>query len=112
MGKARRAPNTQASDPRLPMRPKKKARRPVGPEKKLRTPSFPQAPGDDPTTDGPPSGRALVLTERVEESFPLPELLPLLPLRTDVVFPQTVVPLVVNRTGGIKMIDDVLAGDK
>jgi ATP-dependent Lon protease len=93
------------------MQPKKKARRQVGPEKRLRNPSYSHATGDDPGADGP-TGRALVLTERVEDSFPLPEHLPLLPLRTDVVFPQTVVPLVVNRTGGIKMIDDVLAGDK
>lgn len=39
-------------------------------------------------------------------------LIPLLPLRTDVVFPQTVVPLVVNRPSGIKLIDEVLMGDK
>ncbi|AGA27409.1 ATP-dependent protease La [Singulisphaera acidiphila DSM 18658] len=42
----------------------------------------------------------------------LPSRLPLLPLRSDVVFPQTVVPLVVNRPGGIKLIDEVLGGDK
>src|SRR5207248_10750847 len=35
-----------------------------------------------------------------------------LPLRTDVVFPQTVVPLVVNRASGIKLIDEVLGVDK
>jgi ATP-dependent Lon protease len=33
-------------------------------------------------------------------------------LRSDVVFPQTVVPLVVNRTSGIRLIDEVLLGDK
>jgi ATP-dependent Lon protease len=33
-------------------------------------------------------------------------------LRSDVVFPQTVVPLVVNRPSGIKLIDEVLIGDK
>src|SRR4051794_10213925 len=42
----------------------------------------------------------------------LPELLPLLPLRADVVFPQMVVPLVVNRPAGIQLIDDVLMGDR
>lgn len=36
----------------------------------------------------------------------------MLPLRSDVVFPQTVVPLVVNRPSGIKLIDEVLIGDK
>ena len=41
-----------------------------------------------------------------------PSTLPLLPLRSDVVFPQTVVPLVVNRSAGIRLIDDVLGEDK
>ena len=36
----------------------------------------------------------------------------MLPLRTDVVFPQTVVPLIVNRPAGIRLIDSVLMGDK
>jgi len=42
----------------------------------------------------------------------LPTRLPVLPLRTDVVYPQTVVPLVVNRAAGIRLIDDVLDGEK
>jgi ATP-dependent Lon protease len=42
----------------------------------------------------------------------MPETVPILPLRTDVVFPQTMVPLVVNRPAGIRLIDDVLMGDK
>ncbi len=36
------------------------------------------------------------------------DIMALLPLRTDVVFPQTVVPLVVNRNSGIRLIDEVL----
>ncbi|HEV3168545.1 MAG TPA: endopeptidase La [Isosphaeraceae bacterium] len=60
-----------------------------------------------------PSGRSLALPERPEAGgTALPDRIPLLPLRTDVVFPQTVVPLVVNRPTGIKLIDDVLVGDK
>ena len=55
------------------------------------------------------AGRSLALPDRAP---PDPEQLPLLPLRSDVVFPQTVVPLVVNRASGIKLIDDVLGGDK
>ena len=43
---------------------------------------------------------------------PSPDRVPLLPLRSDVVFPQTVVPLVVNRSSGIRLIDEVLVGDK
>ncbi|WP_337176335.1 endopeptidase La [Paludisphaera sp.] len=38
--------------------------------------------------------------------------LPLLPLRSDLVFPQTVVPLVVNRASGIRLVDDVYAGER
>ena len=37
---------------------------------------------------------------------------PCLPLRSDVVFPQTVVPLVINRPSGIRLIDDVLVGER
>jgi ATP-dependent Lon protease len=58
------------------------------------------------------TGRALVLSERSEPAPPLPDLLPILPLRSDVVFPQTVVPLVVNRGAGIRLIDEVNLGDK
>lgn len=59
-----------------------------------------------------PPGRALAVTGRAEPISETETLVPLLPLRSDVVFPQTVVPLVVNRTSGIKLIDDVLAGDR
>ncbi|WP_169974245.1 endopeptidase La [Tautonia rosea] len=52
-------------------------------------------------------GRDLVLSELEEQGPPLPNRLPILPLRADVVFPQTVVPLVVNRPAGMKLIDDV-----
>jgi ATP-dependent Lon protease len=44
-------------------------------------------------------------------SLPAPsnlECLPLLPLRSDVVFPETVVPLVVGRDRGIRLVDDVM----
>jgi ATP-dependent Lon protease len=38
--------------------------------------------------------------------------LPLLPLRADVVFPQTIAPLIVNRAAGIRLLDEVQAGGK
>ncbi len=38
--------------------------------------------------------------------------LPLLPLRSDLVFPQTVVPLVVNRPSGIRLVDEIHAGER
>ena len=86
------------------MRSKKKARRPVSPENQpLKTIA---------ETDPDSPGRAIVLSERMEGASVLPEQIPLLPLRSDVVFPQTVVPLVVNRGSGIRLIDDVLAGEK
>ena len=60
-------------------------------------------------TSQPPAGEPLAPAE-AEGS--IPTLLPLLTLRTDVVFPQTVVPLVVGRQRGIKLIDDIVVGDK
>ncbi|WP_390622224.1 endopeptidase La [Tautonia marina] len=47
------------------------------------------------------------MSELEEQGPPLPNRLPILPLRADVVFPQTVVPLVVNRPAGMKLIDEV-----
>ncbi|MBX6315311.1 MAG: endopeptidase La, partial [Isosphaeraceae bacterium] len=47
-----------------------------------------------------------------EHGFEFPKRLPLLPLRADVVFPQTVVPQIVNRLSSIRLVDDVLLGDK
>jgi ATP-dependent Lon protease len=41
-----------------------------------------------------------------------PRRIPLLPLRSDVVFPQTVVPLVINRQSGIRLIDDCMMGER
>nr|WP_152051031.1 endopeptidase La [Tautonia marina] len=57
--------------------------------------------------ESPTQGRDLVLSELEEQGPPLPNRLPILPLRADVVFPQTVVPLVVNRPAGMKLIDEV-----
>ncbi|RME91352.1 MAG: endopeptidase La [Anaerolineae bacterium] len=41
-----------------------------------------------------------------------PEVLPILPLRGVVVYPQTAVPLTVGQPRSIKLVDDVAAGDK
>lgn len=38
--------------------------------------------------------------------------IPLLPLRTEVPFPQTIMPLVVGRDKGIRLIDEILKADK
>ncbi|MDX2038380.1 MAG: endopeptidase La [Isosphaeraceae bacterium] len=57
------------------------------------------------------SGRELILSDHADsvETF---DDVAILPLRTDVVFPQTIVPLVVNRGAGIKLIDEVNLGEK
>jgi len=57
------------------------------------------------------TGRILVQVERATPGE-MPDRVALLPLRSDVVFPQTVVPLVVNRAAGIKLIDDIMPEEK
>ena len=47
-----------------------------------------------------------------EETFPTPEIVPILPLRGVVVFPQTAVPLTIGQPRSIKLVDDVVAGDR
>ncbi len=42
----------------------------------------------------------------------MPSVLPILPLRGVVVYPQTAVPLTIGQPRSIKLVDDILAGDK
>ncbi len=42
----------------------------------------------------------------------IPDVLPILPLRGVVVYPQTAVPLTVGQARSIKLVDDILSGDK
>ncbi len=58
------------------------------------------------------SGKIIVLSERDDSPVLQPCRIPLLPLRSDVVFPQTVVPLVINRPSGIRLIDDCMMGER
>ena len=44
--------------------------------------------------------------------LPLPEALPVLPLRDSVAFPDTITPLAVGQPRSIKLIDDVLGGNR
>jgi len=46
------------------------------------------------------------------EKMILPDTLPILPLRGVVVYPNTAVPLTVGQARSIKLVDDVVAGDK
>ena len=48
----------------------------------------------------------------IEADRPLPAMVPLLPLRADVVFPQTIAPLIVNRPNGIRLLDESNVGSK
>ncbi|MGH2981463.1 MAG: LON peptidase substrate-binding domain-containing protein, partial [Solirubrobacterales bacterium] len=43
---------------------------------------------------------------------PLPQALPILPLREMVTFPETLTPLAVGQERSMKLVDDVLAGDR
>jgi ATP-dependent Lon protease len=58
------------------------------------------------------SRQLIVLSEREDTQALQPSSIPLLPLRSDVVFPQTVVPLVINRPSGIRLIDDCMVGER
>ncbi len=55
--------------------------------------------------DDPEEGSGLADSE-------IPESLPILPLRGVVVYPQTAVPLTIGQPRSIKLVDDILAGDK
>lgn len=48
----------------------------------------------------------------IEGEFIVPPTLPVMPLRDVVIFPQTVIPLVVGRAGTIQSIEDALRGDR
>jgi ATP-dependent Lon protease len=46
------------------------------------------------------------------EDNPIPSILPILPLRGVVVYPQTAVPLTIGQSRSIRLVDDVMAGDE
>lgn len=58
--------------------------------------------------DGSPDPQA----ENGAERMSLPDTLPILPLRGVVVYPNTAVPLTVGQARSIKLVDDVVSGDK
>jgi ATP-dependent Lon protease len=58
-----------------------------------------------PAVDGEPAAEA-ALEQR------LPEALPVLPLRDSVAFPETMIPLAVGQERSIKLVDDVLGGNR
>ena len=50
--------------------------------------------------------------EPVEESVELPAELPVLPLKETVVFPQSMTPLAIGQERSIKLVDEVVSGDR
>ena len=62
-----------------------------------------------PTVNGDPAEVAVVAAAA---EAGLPESLPVLPLRDSVAFPDTMLPLAVGQERSIKLIDDVLAGNR
>ena len=46
------------------------------------------------------------------EGKPLPQALPVLPLKATVTFPDTLTPLAVGQPRSIKLVDDVLSGER
>lgn len=57
---------------------------------------------DNPSSDG----------DRIFGDMNIPDELPILPLRGVVVYPQTAVPLTVGQPRSIRLVDDILSGDK
>jgi ATP-dependent Lon protease len=57
--------------------------------------------------DDPEKGTLNETTENEEEEIKYPDVLPILPLRGVVVYPQTAVPLTIGQVRSIKLVDDV-----
>ncbi len=65
------------------------------------------------TVEGGEAASSATKTENAPEDKPkYPEELPILPLRGLVVYPQTAVPLTVGQQRSIKLVDDVVSGDR
>ncbi|MGE5689226.1 MAG: endopeptidase La [Pseudomonadota bacterium] len=52
------------------------------------------------------------MPEQVENEVELPAVLPVLPLKETVVFPQSMTPLAIGQERSVRLIDDVVAGDR
>lgn len=48
----------------------------------------------------------------IEDNSQIPTILPILPLRGVVVYPQTAVPLTIGQSRSIRLVDDVMSGDE
>src|SRR6185437_4686600 len=52
------------------------------------------------------------ILEASSEQLELPAVLPILPLKDTVVFPQSMAPLAIGQERSVRVIDDVVAGDR
>lgn len=59
---------------------------------------------EEPKTEKPP--------ETSEETFKYPEIIPILPLRGVVVYPQTAVPLTIGQPKSLRLVDDTAGSDR
>lgn len=50
--------------------------------------------------------------KEINQTQDIPEILPILPLRETVVYPQMLIPLIVGREKSIKLVEDALSGNK
>ena len=50
--------------------------------------------------------------EQIGHELELPATLPVLPLKETVVFPQSMTPLAIGQERSVRLIDDVVAGDR
>ncbi|HVN14963.1 MAG TPA: endopeptidase La [Anaerolineales bacterium] len=64
------------------------------------------------TISGPQKRESASAETEGEETPKYPDVLPILPLRGVVVYPETAVPLTVGQPRSIKLVDDVVGGDK
>ena len=53
-----------------------------------------------------------IMGDKETQEPPIPDVLPILPLRGLVVYPQTVVPLTIGQQRSIRLVDDVVTGDQ
>ena len=50
--------------------------------------------------------------EPVEGDVEIPSALPVLPLKETVIFPQSMTPLAIGQERSVKLVDDVVSGDR
>ncbi len=74
--------------------------------------------GGDELFEGGPDAATLQVVEShdpeaaIRSEEPLPQALPVMPLRDMVVFPETVTPLAIGQERSMKLVDDILAGNR